>query len=212
LLLISGAKKVVASKYVKKQQINTSDNKGTITVARCGLASGIDGPRFFLVKGEKIELSTFKGNFAAKHDAPPGSKVIATPNAYMTDNVWNEMSTSFAAGVRKLPIICDYPELWMVMTLDGFGSHLQPEALKVFSDHKILAVKEEGDTSHICQPYDKDVAKEDKRHHRSFLHLIRLEINMVDQWSLVLLVNKVRFVCAVSFNTIIINHSIPCRI
>ena len=81
----------------------------------------------------------------------------------------------------------------MVMTLDGFGSHLQPEALKVFSDHKILVVKEEGDTSHVCQAYDKDVAKEDKQHHRSLLHMIRLEIDMVDQWTLVLVANKASF-------------------
>jgi hypothetical protein len=186
----SGATKVIASKVVKKQQINKSDNKGTITIARCGLASGVDGPRFFLVKGEKIDQATFTRAFAAKHDAPLGSKVTATPNAYMTDMVWNEMSKAFAGGVRDLPVICEYPELWMVITLDGFGSHLQHEALQVFSDHKILVLKEEGDTSHVCQAYDKDVAKEDKRHHRSLLHMIRLEIDIDDRWTLVLVANK----------------------
>ena len=65
----------------------------------------------------------------------------------MTDKVWNKMSTTFAAGVHQLPVICDYPELCMVMPLDGFGSHLQPNALKVY--HKIYMVKEEGDTSHV---------------------------------------------------------------
>ena len=182
---------------MNKQQINKSDNRGTITIARCGLASGVDGPRFFLVQGEKVDQSTFTGNFAAKHDAPCGSKVIATPNAYMTDKVWNEMSTAFAAGVHQLKVICDYPELWVVMTLDGFGSHLQPEALKVFADHKILIVKEEGDTSHVCQAYDKDVAKEDKRHHRSLLHRIWLDIDMVNQWTLVLVANRVRLLLLV---------------
>ena len=73
--MLAGATKVIASKVVKKQQINKSDNKGTITIARCGLASGVDGPRFFLVKGEKIDRATFTGDFAAKHDAPLGSKV-----------------------------------------------------------------------------------------------------------------------------------------
>ena len=185
-----GATKVVASKYVKKQQMNKDDNRGTITIARCGLASGVDGPRFFLVKAEKIDLDTFKGNFSRKHSAPTGSQVIATPNAYMTDKVWNQMSKDFAAGLRALPIVRGYPDLWMVLTLDGFGSHLQGEALKVFADYKILIVKEEGDTLQVCQAYDKDVAKEDKRHHRSLLNGIRMQIHMVDQWTLVLVANK----------------------
>ena len=50
-----------ASKYVKKDQMNKDDNRGTIIVARCDLAPGADGPHFFLVKAEKIDLATFKG-------------------------------------------------------------------------------------------------------------------------------------------------------
>jgi hypothetical protein len=71
---------------------------------------------------------------------------------------------------------------------------MQGEALKEFSDCKTLAVKEEGDTLHVCQACDKDVAKEDKCHHCSFLNNILLEINMVDQWALVLVANKVSII------------------
>ena len=56
-----------ASKYVKKDQMNKDDNRGTIIVARCDLAPGADGPHFFLVKAEKIDIATFKGNFSKKH-------------------------------------------------------------------------------------------------------------------------------------------------
>ena len=147
---------MVASKVVKKHQTNTEDNRRTITVYRYGLASGVDGPRFYLVKAEKIHLQTFKVDFAKNHKAPPGSKVIPTPNAYMTDKVWNELSPAFAKGLRDLPVINDYPELWMVPNLDGYRSHLQGDALKIFVDYKIWIVKEEGDTSQVCQAYDKD--------------------------------------------------------
>ena len=68
---------MVASKDVKKHQTNTEDNRGTITISCCGLASGVDGHRFYLVKAEKIDIQTFKGDFAKKHKAPPGSKVAA---------------------------------------------------------------------------------------------------------------------------------------
>ena len=149
---------VLASKAVKKHQTNTDDNHGTITISCCGLASGVDGPRFYLVKAEKIDLQTFKGDFTKKHKAPPGSKVIPTPNAYLTDKVWNNLAPAFTKGLRDLPVIKNYPELWMVLTLDGYGSHLHGDALKIFADYKILIVKEEGDTSQVCQSYDKDVS------------------------------------------------------
>ena len=113
--LNKGATKVVASKYIKKQQINKDDNRGTVTIAGSGLKNGQEGPRFFLVKAEKVEHSTFK-TFAAKHKTPSGSRVIPTPNAYMTDKVWNEMAEDFAIGLRKLPVIDKYPDLWMVIT------------------------------------------------------------------------------------------------
>ena len=82
--IFPGHTKLVASKYVKKHKITKDDNRGTITVSSCGIASGADSPSFYLVKDEKIDLQTFKGNFSTKHGAPPGSKVIPTPNAYMT--------------------------------------------------------------------------------------------------------------------------------
>ena len=81
--------KLVAYKYVKKHQKNKYGNCGSITISWCGIALGLDGPRFYLIKGEKFYLDTFQGDFSSKHGAPPGSKVIATPNAYMIDKVWN---------------------------------------------------------------------------------------------------------------------------
>ena len=60
-----------------------------------------------------------------------------------------------------------------------------------FVDYKVLVVKEERDTSHVCQVYGKDVSLSDKRHHRYFLNGIRMELNMVDQYTLVIVANKV---------------------
>ena len=72
-----------------------------------------------MVKSENIDIQNFKGDFSKKHKAPPGSKFIPTPNAYMTKKVWNELATAFAKGFSDLPFIKDHPELWMVLTLDG---------------------------------------------------------------------------------------------
>ena len=82
-----------------KHKMNTYDNHRTTTISRCGLASGVNGPHFYLVKSDKIDIQNFKGNFAKKHKAPPGSKAIPTPNAYMTNKVWNELAPAFAKGL-----------------------------------------------------------------------------------------------------------------
>ena len=110
---------LVASNAVKKHQTNNYNNCGTITIARCGIASGVDGPCFYLVKADNIYLQTFNENFAKKNKAHHGSKVIPTPNAYMTDKVWNNLAPAFAKVLRDIPFIKYYPELWMVLTLDG---------------------------------------------------------------------------------------------
>ena len=64
----------------------------------------------------------------------------------------------------------------------------------MFAKHKILIVKEEGDSSQVCQPYDKKVALADKRHHRSLLNGIRVH-TMIDQWALILVANTVHEFC-----------------
>ena len=92
----------------------------------------------------------------------------------MTNKVWNELALSFAKGLRDLPSINDYPELWIVLTLDGYGSHLQGDTLKIFADYKILIVKEEGYTSQVCQGYYKDVSLSNKWNHRHLLNDIRM--------------------------------------
>ena len=68
-----------------------------------------------------------------------------TPNAYLTDEVWKGMAEKFCKGIRAMQVVRKFPDLWMAMTMDGFGSHLEPEALEIFAKYRILLVKEEGD-------------------------------------------------------------------
>ena len=105
---------MVASKTVKKHQTNTNDNRRTITISCCCLASGVDVPRFYLVKAEKIDLQNFKGDFAQNHKAPPGSKVIPTPNAHITYKAWNELAPAFSKIICELPVIKG-----LTRTMDG---------------------------------------------------------------------------------------------
>ena len=89
----------------------------------------------------------------------PGSSTVMTPTGYMTEDAWLEMAEETAAGIRAMPVICDNPDWWVVKIIDGFGPHMSSvEAMKIYAKHKVLLVKEEGDTSHVCQAYDQNVA------------------------------------------------------
>eukprot|EP00957_Ditylum_brightwellii_P177816 13544746-Ditylum_brightwellii.AAC.1 len=43
--------------------------------------------------GDENKLQAFEGNFAAKHNAPPGLRVIPTHNASRTNKIWSKMET-----------------------------------------------------------------------------------------------------------------------
>ena len=78
-----------------------------------------------------------------------------------------------------------------MLSLDGFGSHLNADQLLVFSEHKILVIKEEGDTSQVSQAYDQLVAREDKRKVRELMDVVRrITKNVLNQWDAILILNE----------------------
>ena len=84
----------------------------------------------------------------------------------------------------------DNQQWWVLEILDGFGPHVSSlEAMKVREDHKILVLKEEGDSSHVNQAYDKCVALHDKSKRRKCLSTLRgakyITKGVVDQYDLV---------------------------
>ena len=77
-----------------------------------------------------------------------------------------------------------------MLSLDGFGSHLDPPSLVEFVKYKIMVLKEEGDTSQVSQAYDQKVAKDDKRWSRELLDGYKFHVkNTITQWELILVVN-----------------------
>jgi hypothetical protein len=111
-----------------------------------------------------------------------------SPNAYMTDEVYLKLVPFLCKGIRQMPVIKDHPDWWVVLTMDGFGSHVNVyEAQKIYSDYKILVIKEAGDTSHVNQAYDQQVAKADKAKMRENLAYVRNKLGgtNLDQWVLI---------------------------
>jgi hypothetical protein len=73
---------------------------------------------------------------------------------------------------------------------DGFGAHLlSHKANEERFAAKIFSLKEEGDTSHVCQAYDKHVAKGGKATKSLSLSFLptgfKVSNLLIDQWSLV---------------------------
>ena len=186
-LMASGGKVfVVASKAKNKTEKIADDCRDSITSLRVGFSSREQGAYFFLAKGVKLDRKKFK-NLPKYFKAPPGSEIIMTPNAFMTDEAWLTIVPKLCKAIRQMNVICEHPDWWVYLSLDGYGSHVNvTKALEIFAEHQILIVKEEGDTSHVNQAYDQFVAKEDKRHMHMQLNTVRRPLgHAMDQWILI---------------------------
>lgn len=188
VMACEGQLKVLGSSGKKKHEKNTADSRDSITAVRVGSAIGVDGPRIYLAKGKDIELDAFK-DFTKHFPAPPGSCVEMTPSAYMTDDAWKNIGPKLCQGIRSMDGVQD--DCWVVLSLDGFGSHLNADQLLVFSEYKILVIKEEGDTSQVSQAYDQLVAREDKRKVRELMDVVRrLTKAVFNQWDVIIILNE----------------------
>ena len=90
--------------------------------------------------------------------APEGSEVVMTPNAFMNYEAWLEIIPKLCKLIQRQEIIRDHPDWWVLLSLDGFTSHVNVlNAHEIFAEFKIMVMKEEGDKSHVCQAYDHQV-------------------------------------------------------
>jgi hypothetical protein len=109
----------------------------------------------------------------------------------MTVDAWERMTSNVIIGLRNINrYVAANPQWWVLEIFDGFRAHLlsHKENEGCFSSN-ILSLKEEGDMSHVCQAYDKHVAKGDKAEKSLSLSLLRAGFKvsnlLIDQWSLV---------------------------
>jgi hypothetical protein len=75
--------------------------------------------------------------------------------------------------------------------LDGFSSHVNCYEANVFrSDHNIISLKEEGNSLHINQAYDRFTEKNDKSVQREALNWLQrdriMNAHAIMQWDLLL--------------------------
>ena len=121
-----------------------------------------------------------------------------TENAYMTDDAWIEATPHLLDGYRKMQVIKDNPEWEIIEVMVGFKSHEgNLEANKARTAAKVRSVKEESHSSHACQAYDQEVAKQDKKNCADTLAKQRLAKRhdsrgkSLNQWDLVVVVIQI---------------------
>ena len=188
-LCSDGVLKIIGDKGKKRHDKNVADNRLSLTVVRCGNAAGNNGPVVFIGTGQNQKLNRlFRPSRLTKHyNLPAGSKMILNKSAYMDDETWVSVVQAMAPGIRQMPVIRDHPDWELLLTLDGFKSHVNvQETMTIWSQHKIRIAKEEAGTSHINQAYDQQQAKVDKQMARELLDKCRGKIRgNMDQYQLV---------------------------
>jgi hypothetical protein len=185
-----GTVKVIGSAGRSKHEKKTVDSRISITIYRTGSVAGDTGPSVFLLAGKK-RRNGFNDAFLLRNGAAVGSTIIMTETAYMTTDAWEEMTPSVCKGLRNMnQYVAANPQWFMLEIFDGFGAHLASlPAMEQRFQSKILSLKEEGDSSHVNQAYDKFVAKSDKRSKDEGIAMLRGTMSatkgVVDQWGMV---------------------------
>lgn len=189
LLASDGTVRIIGDAEKRKHEKNGGNGRASITMYRTGSAAGATGPTSFLPPGIKRKTG-FNDDFLTRNGCAPGSTIVMTKTGYMTEEAWLEMAEKTAAGIRSMPVIADNPDWWVIKIIDGFGPHTSsPAAMEIYAKHKIMLIKEEGDTSQVCQAYDQKVAKDDKSTMRSCLAFLRMSTTVangyLDGWDLI---------------------------
>ncbi|KAJ1447819.1 hypothetical protein M885DRAFT_175856 [Pelagophyceae sp. CCMP2097] len=189
MLASSGNVTVIGDKGKRKHESNKDDSRVSISMFRLGSAAGTTGSTGFMMNSKKKKMG-FTDEFLMTNGAAPASSLHMTPTGFMTEVAWVAMAKHQVAGIRAMPVICDNPDWWVPLIVDGFGPHVSSvDAMKLFFNAKIMLIKEEADSSHVNHTYDQLVAKREKAGCREVLETLRrtrgVTKGVVDQWGLV---------------------------
>ena len=119
MMASDGIIKVLGSADKNKHENNISVYRFSVTTVRVGSAEGVDSPRVYLAKVESLKQTTMKRFVIGEnghHPAPKGTFIEITPNDYMTDQAWKNITPKLCKGMRKMKGVRD--GLWMVLSME----------------------------------------------------------------------------------------------
>jgi len=200
--------RICGSAEKKKHDNEKGSSRASITGIRCGNAANQQGPTFLLLAGKRRNPD-YSDDFLVKNGAAPGSTIIMTESAFLTNEAWVKMVPILARSLRDIVEVACRPlgiskqqafQLKIILSFDGFKSHLEAASLIKFADFNIYCLVENRDSSAINQAFDKLVARSGKKRAARVLSLMtRSHITpIIDQWYLVLVVLAMLRDCAQS--------------
>ena len=101
-----GSLMIIGGRNRKKYEKRLDDSRLSLMPIRIGNAAGNEGSWIFLYKGNSNpNKSLSDASLVSQHSAPVGSHCHPTPNTYLTDNAWLELSTIIAKGICAMTVI-----------------------------------------------------------------------------------------------------------
>jgi hypothetical protein len=98
---------VIGSRDKAKHELHLHDGPKSITIVCTGTPGGSTGPTIFILKGSsnKSMHECFTNKFLVKYGCAPGSTILFSENAYMTDETWMQAMQAIVSGYREMPFI-----------------------------------------------------------------------------------------------------------
>ena len=93
-----GNLRIVGAADKKKHERKTGEVRCSITIYRSGVSNGGNGPTGFLMKGKK-KRPGFTDQFLVRNGCEPGSTVIMTDNAFMTNEAWVQLTKKVSCNI-----------------------------------------------------------------------------------------------------------------
>ena len=93
-----GNLRIVGAADKKKHERKTGEVRCSITIYRSGVSNGGNGPTGFLMKGKK-KRPGFTDQFLVRNGCEPGSTVIMTDNAFMTNKAWVQLTKKVSCNI-----------------------------------------------------------------------------------------------------------------
>ena len=103
LMASDGGKiKLFGDKGKGKHEKILADSRVSITILRTAATGGATGPTQFLLEGVKVKTG-YTANWLERHGAAPGSRIVMTPTAFMTERAWLEIAEKRALSPPQGP-------------------------------------------------------------------------------------------------------------
>ena len=159
----NGVTRVIGSAGRKKHERKDQESRISITIYCTGSIYGVTGPTILLMEVNN-KCVNYIDRFLRDNGTAPGSNVLMTSTAFMTEEAWIYENPPVVHGLKSSGhIVAANPQWWIKYILHGFFPHTSSlKSMQLRADTNIQSIKDEGDSSRVNKVYDKYVSVQHK--------------------------------------------------